>query len=288
MTDEQTIYAFVASKRVGQSEVKARHIRTLSQPEFGRVHAAIKTLDRYLTGFDAHIWRGLKDLHTTVEEVRTQWGEGGSDVDTGPLVSELEFRVINVCAAVKMYAEHVIVLLGQTYGKESAERDEVKKKLSQLYDSSLPYRVSNHLRNALIHGSPSELLSTKLRASLTDGGGIVSTVEVRLSREGFRKHAQNAAVRNEVVALPEELELISTVTDAAKGLVALHGEIMDRLSPEAVPAVEVLAELFNEGREDLQDGEWLGFVELVPAATGMGQMRPLTFPESVYRFVNRT
>ncbi|MGO4250159.1 hypothetical protein AB4Y87_23440 [Paenarthrobacter sp. RAF54_2] len=285
MTEEQNIYVFVASKRVGQGEVKARQIRALSQLEFRRIDAAIKAVEQYLTGFDAYIWRGLEDLHRTVEKVRTQWAEGGTDLDAGPLMSELEFRVINVCAVVKMYAEHVIVLLGQTYGEESTERDEVKKKLSQLYDSSLPYRVSNHLRNALVHGSPRELLSTNVVTRIKDSGEIVTTVEVLLSREGFRRHAQNAKVRNEVVALPEELELISTVTDAATGLVALHGEIMHLLSPEVVLALEMLAGLFIEAREVLEEGEWVGFLELSPIAVGMRQMRPLMFPESVSKFV---
>ncbi|WP_156367471.1 hypothetical protein [Arthrobacter sp. Leaf69] len=234
MTEEQILYTFQAVRRAESGELLARPIRQLSEQEFEETRTAIYRLENYLTGFDAYIWRALEDLRATAEKARTQFAEKGSSFSPGPVVSELELRIINVCAVVKMYAEHVIVRLGEMYGKESTERGDVKALFSQLYDSSLPYRVSNHLRNALVHGSPAELMQTTLHTSLPESGQPVTTVEVRLSRDGFRKHAQNAKVRDEVVALSEELELIATVTDTATGTMALHEDIMHLLSPGVV------------------------------------------------------
>jgi hypothetical protein len=184
-----------------------------------------------------------------------------------------------------MYAEHVIVLLGKMYGKESTERRDVKSLFSQLYDSSLSYRVCNHLRNALVHGSPVELMQTTFNSSLSESGQRDTTVEVRLSRDGFREHAQNAKVRHEVIALPEELELIATATDTAKGTMALHEEIMHLLNPGMGLAVNWLARLFEEADGVLTDGEWLGFLEVSPSAPEGSRIRPVPLPESVSRFV---
>lgn len=285
MTEEQIFYTFQAVRRAESGELLARPIRQLSEQEFEETRTAIYRLENYLTGFDAYIWRALEDLNATAEKARTQYAEKGSGFSPGPVVSELELRIINVCAAVKMYAEHVIVRLGVMYGKESVERDDVKAQFSQLYDSSLAYRVCNHLRNALVHGSPVELMQAIFNTSLSESGERVTTVEVRLSREGFRKHAQNAKVRDEVVALPEELELISTATDTAKGTIALHEEIMDIVSPGALPATQLLARLFAEADVVLVEDEWPAFFEVSPSAPEGSRIKPLPLPESVSRFV---
>ncbi|WOH17690.1 hypothetical protein IRJ34_15245 [Paenarthrobacter sp. GOM3] len=285
MAGNQSVYTFVASRRVGSGEVDARQIRALTKDEFKDIDLAIQSVEAHLTGFDAYIWRVLEDLESTTDKVRAEFGANGSSFSAGSLVSELELRLINVCSVLKMYAEHVIVLIGQMYGKKSDELGHVKRLLSHLYDSSLPYRVCNHLRNALVHGSPNELLGTNLRASLGDSGETVTTVQVFLSREGFRKHAQNAKVRDEVVALPDELELISITTDAAKRVTALHADILDLLSPRLIPAVELLAGLFEEAREVLLEDEWIGFLELAETSPGQRQIRPLMLPERVSRFI---
>ncbi|WP_284987621.1 hypothetical protein [Arthrobacter sp. fls2-241-R2A-172] len=285
MTEDQVFYTFQALKRVDDNELSARPIRQLSEEEFGQTWNAIDLIENYLTGFDAYIWRAVEDLFNTTEEARNQYAEKGGILSPGPIVSELELRIINVCSTVKMYAEHVEVRLGRLYGKESPELREVSRLFSALYDSSLPYRVSNHLRNALVHGSPAELLVATFNSQRSDSGESIATVEVHLSREGFQKHAQNAKVRDEVVALPEELELLSTVIQAAKGAMALHEEIMHLLSPGAVQAADWLAKLFKEASTVLAEDEWPGFFEVHPEAAGGSKIQPLPLPENVSRFI---
>lgn len=285
MTLEQNYYSFQAVKRAESGELSARLIRELSEQEFEETRTAIRRVENYLTGFDAYIWRALEDLRATSEKARTQFAAKGSSFSPGPIVSELELRIINVCAVVKMYAEHVIVLLGKIYGQASTERNDVKSQFSQLYDSSLPYRVCNHLRNALVHGSPIELMHTTLSTSMATSGQRDTKVEVRLSRDGFRENAQNAKVRDEVVALPEELELISTATEAAEKTMALHEDIMHLISPGTDVAVGWLAKLFEEADEVLAEDEWPGFFEVSPSAPEGSRIRPLPLPESVSRFI---
>lgn len=285
MTKEEIFYTFQAVRRAESGELLARPIRQLSEQEYEDIRTAIYRLENHLTGFDAYIWRALKDLNATAEKARMQYAKEGSRFSPGPVVSELELRIINVCAAVKMYAEHVIVRLGVLYGKESMERRNVKAQISQLYDSSLAYRVCNHLRNALVHGSPLELMQATFNTRLTESGERVTTVEVHLSREGFRKHAENAKVREEVVALPEELELMSTATDAAMGTMALHEEIMDIVNPGALPATQLLARLFEEADAVLVEDEWPAFFEVSPSAPEGSRIKPLPLPESVSKFV---
>jgi hypothetical protein len=285
MTEEPIFYTFQAVRRAESGELLARPIREMTEQEFEETQTAIYRLENYLTGFDAYIWRAWKDLNATAEKARKQYAEKGSSFSPGPVVSELELRIINVCAAVKMYAEHVIVRLGELYGKESLVRQDVKTRFSELYDSSLAYRVGNHLRNALVHGSPTELMQAIFNTSLSESGERVTTVEVRLSREGFRKHAQNAKVRDEVVALPEELELISTATDTAKGTIALHEEIMDIVNPGALPAAQLLARLFAEADAVLVEDEWPAFFEVSPSAPEGSRIKPVPLPETVSRFV---
>lgn len=285
MIEEQILYTFQAVRRIGSGELSARPIRQLSKQEFEDARTAIYRLENYLTGFDAYIWRALEDLYDTAEKARTQYAEKGSSFSPGPVVSELELRIISVCAVVKMYAEHVIVRLGELYGEESEVRQDTRARFSKLYDSSLAYRVGNHLRNALVHGAPAELMQAIFNTSVSKSGERVTTVEVRLSREGFRKHAQNAKVRNEVVALPEELELISTATDAAHRTIALHEEIMDIVNPGALPATQLLARLFAEADAVLVGDEWPAFFEVSPSAPEGSKIKPLPLPESVSRFV---
>uniref|UniRef100_UPI003F4935D9 hypothetical protein n=1 Tax=Paenarthrobacter nicotinovorans TaxID=29320 RepID=UPI003F4935D9 len=285
MTENPVFYTFQALKRGDDNELSARPIRELSEDEFGQTWNAIYLIENYLTGFDAYIWRAVEDLLTTTEEARDQYAEKGGSLSPGPIVSELEFRIINVSTAVKMYAEHVQVRLGRLYGKESPELREVLRRFSVLYDSSLPYRVSNHLRNALVHGSPAELLVATFNSQRSDSGATVTTVEVHLSREGFKQHAQNAKVRDEVVALPEELELLSTVIQAAKGAMALHEDIMDLLSPGTGHAADWLAGLFREAAKVLAEDEWPGFFEVHPNAAEGSKIRPLPLPENVSTFI---
>lgn len=108
---------------------------------------------------------------------------------------------------------------------------------------------------------------------------------MRLSRDGFREHAQNAKVRDEVVALPEELELISIATETAKGTMALHEEIMHLLSPGMGLAVNSLARLFVEADGVLAEDEWPDFFEVSPSAPEGSRIRPLPLPGSVSKFV---
>lgn len=287
MPEEHTYYVFAAVKRVGEGELDTRPIRVLSEEEFEETRLTIRLVEEYLTGFDAYVRWALADLDNTTAKARTESARESFQLSPGPVSSLLELRIINVCAVVKMYGEHVKALLGQMYGKESSELNDVNKQLSQLYDSSLPYRVCNHLRNALVHGSPAELLRSIFQTKLSETGEPVTSVEVRLSREGFRKHAQNAKVRDEVVALPYELELISTVTETANATMELHREMMHLLSPGVERATKWLAALFDEANAVLDDGEWPGFFEVSPAALEGGRITPLPMPHSVAGFVKR-
>lgn len=247
------------------NELSARPIRQLSEEELGQTWNAIYLIENYLAGFDAYIWRAVEDLFHITEEARNQYAEKGGSLSPGPIVSELELRIIKVCTTVKMYAEHVEVRLGRLYGKESSELREVSTLLSALYDSSLPYRVSNHLRNALVHGSPAELLVATSNSQRSDSGEKTATVDVHLSREGFQStrkmrrcatrssHCQKSWNYCPLLFKRQRVQWRSTKS-------------MHLLSPAAAQAADWLAKLFKEASTVLVEDEWPGFLEVHPDA----------------------
>jgi hypothetical protein len=283
MAQTKTVYALFACSRLEGNELRTRTVRELSEPEYEACRSSIRAVEGCLYSFDTYVRYAVEDLERSRDDLLKNMAIHSFQMSPAQAGSELEFRIINICAAIKMYADHVQIILGRLYGKESAERLNALKKFSDLYDSNLAFRVCNHLRNALVHSGAGGLLSTILRSEAVISDETTESAQVLLDRQGFRHRAQNAKVRDEVADLPHDLELITTTLEAAGHARRLHEDLILTLHPELMPAIRQLVGLFAEASTD---HEWPALMEITPSNPEGSRIKPMPLSTEVREYVN--
>jgi hypothetical protein len=282
MTESGTLYVLVACARDSDEALRTRTVRHISKEEFEAARRAVHELEECLYGLDANVRYAVDDLIRTKDYLLRQMASHSFQMSPGRAGSELEFRILNVCSAIKMYADHIQITLGRRHGQESDVVNQVRVRFSELYDTSLAYRVCSHLRNVLVHSGPGELLSMMLRSESVSATETAESVAVILSRAGFQRRAQNAKVRDEVAELPEDLELIDITLEAASQARKLHEELVPIMHPGLTPAIRQLADIFVEASSD---DEWPALMRVSPEATAGTRIQPMPISFEVRQFV---
>lgn len=103
----------------------------------------------------------------------------------------------------------------EVVGKGSAEFATVKGIFSTLYDTNAGYRYLSRLRNVMAHDSM-DAVSLRAKQSLVDGVGLVTKFEVGIDRTRVAGSKQMGPVRDEIVGLrvnPDLLELAEQITE---------------------------------------------------------------------------
>ncbi|MEC5149531.1 hypothetical protein [Cryobacterium sp. GrIS_2_6] len=235
-------------ERTGPKSITWNIVRELTADEYSAVGSAISTVYEAIRGVAGF----AKVAHSDLDDLMTRLHAMAADeslrirAETWP--THLQYRVVAVSAAIRMHEEHVLAAIRRRYGKESHEEQEAKRIFNEVFDGSLAYRVIYSLRNAVVHGSRGLVTSFGKSALVADGGGerIDTVIELRLRRDGVAKSTFKAAVRNEVVALTEDPDLVVFCQLALAAIKVVQQRLDSLVNPDLPAAVRLLRNYIDE------------------------------------------
>ena len=208
-----------------------KHVRDLESGELERIQEACKSASDAVAGFIMFVRQSLWDLNRSVQEVQAD-AEKGINAESGYRADdELQYRVLNVCTAVRMFEEHVNADINRKFGKDSEQGMQARKLFNRIYDASFAYRLLYQLRNAIVHGSRG-LMAMHIELYLDESVTPPlprGELRVDLDREAFNRQKIQAALRSEVMS-----------SDAAPNLLRLCNEVLPTMEDLAMRLTEVL------------------------------------------------
>ena len=218
-------------------------VRALRPGEYDELGLAIKTVTNVIQGFMVYMNQALNDLGDSMQRICAETSEMSRDA-TGPRI-ELEYRMLNVCAAIKMFEEHTYSEIDRKYGADSVQESEARKIFHETYDGSRSYRILYYLRNAITHGSRN-LISFRFVASEGADGSPAYDLRLPLLRDKFADSNARATVRQEVRALPEDPDTLAMSFEVLPVMRTLNQKLMPILEPKLRDRVVTLGLLINE------------------------------------------
>lgn len=231
----------------GRPQLTFEYVRPVEDSEYIDLHTAISDVSHVLKGFIVFVRQAILDLNNSALAVYEAMATHEFGRDTERWRIELNYRVLAVCAALRMYEEFTFAELRRKYGRESEYELEAKSILSRTYDSCFAYRLLINLRNALVHGSTSllNISATESRPN-GDAGRIVHHLEIKLNREAFARSSVKAPIRHEVGALADNPELLSLCDDVLEPMEDLNGWFNALLVPRLEEHIAILANITME------------------------------------------
>lgn len=218
-------------------------VRPLTDNEYEKLGNAIQSVTNIIQGFMVYVHQALKDLRESLQDVLSDPSNISGDVNGYRI--KLEYRMLNVCAAIRMYEEHTYSEIDRKYGADSPQRTAAKSVFNQTYDRSLEYRVLYYLRNAITHGSRN-LIAFVFNASVDQDGSHVLDLRLPLQRHRFSNSNAKATVRQEVRLLPQDPDTLSMCFTVLPVMEGLNNQLMPILEPDGMDSVIQLAHLINE------------------------------------------
>jgi hypothetical protein len=243
----EIVRALYRYEHLEPGKVRWIEIRELSTEEWDAAiaaHGDVYRLTRGLDGFPSFAWG---DLRNARDELLRQLRE-----QTWPnewMAPLIEYRILNYSTALKLYHEHVIAQVNRTGDEELRAR--VAAAFSELYDRSFGYRLIYSMRNAFQHGVRG-LVSPQMTARLRDGSDTERESEghAHLAKDRFATGRGNAAVRQQVREMDDDIDLFALGEEAFAEVQMLHARLEPLLNPGAPAAAELLSQYIRElGRE---------------------------------------
>ncbi|MGI8416163.1 MAG: hypothetical protein ACR2P2_08140 [Nakamurella sp.] len=226
-------------------EVNWIQIRELSETEWSEViaaHNVVYRLTRGLDGFPAFAWGDLQNAHA--ELLRQLKADTYPNEWMAPLI---EYRILNLSTALKMYHEHVCAQVNRT--GDDGLKQRISETFSELYDRSFGYRLLYSMRNAFQHGVRG-LVRLEMTARLADGSDTERESEAlfNLDKTAFAASRANGTVRREVAAMPDDtaIDLFELGSEAFDEIEALHARLSPLLYPGAPDAARLLTRYMVE------------------------------------------
>ncbi|MCU6479022.1 hypothetical protein [Arthrobacter sp. A2-55] len=261
-------------------------VRQLAPGELENLQQAIQTVTNVIQGFIVYMTQALDDLAESLQRIYAE--ASGMSRDPNSRRIELEYRMLNVCAAIKMFEEHIYSEIDRKYGVDSTQRTEARQIFNKTYDESGAYRILYYLRNAITHGSRS-LLTFIFNATTGPNGSPNYDVRVNLLRDKFAASNAKAAIRQEIQELPEDPNTLAMCFEVLPVMTALNQQLMPLLEPALMDRIITLAHLINETS---RAGGYpvLGVPPLLPAPSERGStvdvpLSVVPLPEPVRDFV---
>jgi hypothetical protein len=268
----------------GRPRVNFHMLRPVPLFEFEQYTSAVTSVGNVVQqGFMVFLIQAMDDLTASVQRISHVAPTSTPGDQGNKWRVELECRVLNVCAAIRMYEEHVMAELSRKYGKHSEETEEAKRIFSATFDQHLSYRVLYSLRNAVVHGSRS-LFGFQMSVGPDvneEDGNLRVDISIDLVRASFKKTSVNARVRHEVAALAVNPNTLKLCYDVFPAMMNLNTELVPLLEPKLPQALATLAGVINEAAEA---GGYAQMSSFNPADfPASWKMSPL--PGDVYDFV---
>ena len=260
-------------------------VRELTKDQFDQAGEAVQVIERVLVGFDNNLDRSFNELIESTERLTATFGNSNAFQDFSGWGPELLHRITNFSVAIVMHQSYVASEVEHLYGKNSTQHVAVKKAFSDLYDRSLSYRIVYGFRNAIVHSSR-RLVSTYASSQLVivpnGDEHIESEAKLRLIREAFSTTKPNAKLRDEVMALTEDPELLEACRDAWAATKAVQAGIDPILYSARNGAVQTLWEYVVETAALGGYGPYFNSVQMPDPSVGM-QMVPIS--HSIIKYV---
>lgn len=239
---------FVISDGEASKEKNIVQIREMCKTDHDSYQRAISEISEVLNSFFVFVDKSMHDLERSLHNVAVQVRTTPIGNETQAWRVDLEFRILNYCAAVVAYYDRV---LAEVKRKQRGTEDiaSVPALFSELFDRSLAYRVISSLRNALIHGSR-HLIGLKIEAALPAGSrdpleALVS-ISIPLNKERFARGSAKALVRNEVRSIDLELNIVELCRRTHAELRLLNTKITPMLHPNLDEHVGYLSDIIDE------------------------------------------
>ncbi|UKA59135.1 hypothetical protein [Arthrobacter sp. FW306-2-2C-D06B] len=242
----QWLYALSSEEELapsGRPGIAYNLVRPLKPGEREELDRAIRSVTNIVQGFMVYIRQALNDLGESIQRVFSEHASMSGDVNSRRI--ELEYRMLNVCAAIRMYEEHTYSEIDRKYGPNSSQRIAAKVVFTQTYDKSLEYRILYYLRNAMTHGSRN-LISFAFSATSNPGEDPSFTLQLPLQRDKFFASNAKATVRQEVQAMSEDPDTLSMCFSVLATMTDLNHQLTPILEPDLLDHVVTLAHLINE------------------------------------------
>lgn len=254
-------------------------VRELSTEEWVAAMAAHRDVYRFTRGLDGFLSFAWGDLRNVRDELLRQLREHTSPDDwMMPLV---EYRILNFSTALKLYHEHVTAQVNRNGDEELKAR--VAAAFSELYDRSFEYRLVYSMRNAFQHGVRG-LVSLKMTARLADGSDTERESEAHayLSKDAFAASRANAAVRQHVHKMDDDIDLFELSEEAFAEVQMLHSRLAPLLHPGASAAAQLLIQYIKE-----LGGERPHFHEYIRGIPAKGILGTTTLDRGGFDYVAR-
>jgi len=239
----EIVHALYRYEGLKPGEVRWIEIRELSIEEWGAAIAAHRDVYRFTRGLDGFPSFAWGDLRNARDELLRQLREQTlPDEWMGPLI---EYRILNYSTALKLYCEHVTAQVNRTGDDDLKAR--VAAAFSELYDRSFGYRLIYSMRNAFQHGVRG-LVSLRMTARLADGSDTEreSEAHAHLKKDAFAAGRGNAAVRQQVREMDDDMDLFELGEEAFAEVQMLHARLAPLLHPEAPAAAQLLIQYIKE------------------------------------------
>jgi hypothetical protein len=246
LTSGPWLYALSSDEELapnGRPGITYKLVRPLKAGELEELDKAIRSVTNIVQGFMVYVSQAMNDLSESIQRIFSEHASMSGDVNSRRI--ELEYRMLNVCAAIRMYEEHTYSEIDRRYGQNSSQREAAKLVFTQTYDKSQEYRILYYLRNAMTHGSRN-LISFTFSATANPGEDNKFDLRLPLQRDKFYASNAKAAVRQEVQALPEDPDTLSMCFSVLAAMTDLNQQLMPILEPDLMDHVVTLAHLINE------------------------------------------
>jgi hypothetical protein len=224
-------------------EVRWIEVRELSTKEWDAAIAAHRDVYRFTRGLDGFPLFAWGDLRNARDELLRQLREQTRPHEwMAPLI---EYRILNYSTALKLYDEHVTAQVNRTDDGELKAR--VAAAFSEVYDRSFGYRLIYSMRNAFQHGVR-DLLSLRMTARLADGPDTERESEAYayLKKDAYAAGRSNAAVRQQVREMDDDIDLFELGEEAFAEVQMLHARLAPMLYPRAPAAAQLLNRYIKE------------------------------------------
>lgn len=274
----EIVQALYRYKNPDPGEVEWIEVRELSGEEWDAViaaHGEIYGLTRGLDRFPSFAWG---DLQVARDELLRQLLEHRLDEWMAPLI---EYRILNYSTALRLYHEYVTAQANRAGDDHLTTR--VAAAFSELYDRSFGYRLIYSMRNAFQHGARG-LVSLQMTVRLVGGSDTEREAEAHafLEKDTFAAGRSNAAVRQQVREMNDDIDLFDLGGEAFAEVQMLHSRLAALLHPGAPAAAHLLIEYIEE-----LDGERPHFHEYFRGLPLEGVLGTRTLDRAGFDYVAR-
>lgn len=188
----------------------------------------------------------LKSTYRFAETILSLGRDFAPGIDRTRLGESVMTAVVNWLSSMRMYLDHQETLLKRKYGATATEYGAFKSATSNAYDSLVGYRFAYKFRNYVQHcGAPLSSIQFTLPPAESTSR-FKQVVKLVVNRDSLlSEYHEWSVVRNDILAMPGEFEILPLLSAAMSGLRTIHKACQEFLLDHALAQAPLLAEAIN-------------------------------------------